>query len=154
MKCRLYEPEEFYDMEEDEKVKTNNDNVNEDVSFKYNNNITTKIPPKKILEKENIINENDYQNKLYSPIKLNTSDINTNKKSFYDPLYNYKKRTSLPVEKKDLNLNVWQVFKSAVGKDLSHFGVPVFFNEPLSSLQKFGECFQYAYLLNNASKER
>jgi hypothetical protein len=85
---------------------------------------------------------------------ISTSIQNRNSKNkFYDPLYDYPRRTSLPTKRKDLGLNVWKVFKSAVGKDLSRFGVPVFFNEPLSSLQKFCEPFQYAYLLNTAAKE-
>ena len=59
----------------------------------------------------------------------------------------------MPVKKLDHGFNVWKVFKSAVGKDLSRFGVPVYFNEPISSLQKFCEPFQYAHLLNTAAKE-
>ena len=74
-----------------------------------------------------------------------------NGKKFYDPLYDYPKRKTLPFPKKNIGLNVWSVFKSAVGKDLNRFAVPVFFNEPISSLQKFVEFFQYSYLLNNAA---
>ena len=117
---------------------------NKENKDKYNTNISIKM-------NNNIINNN-----LDLISKTNSKDYTLNlknKKKFYDPLYDYEKRTSLPSKKKDLGLNIWKVFKSAVGKDLSRFGVPVFFNEPLSALQRFCEPFQYAHLLNSASKE-
>jgi hypothetical protein len=52
-----------------------------------------------------------------------------------------------------MNLNVWSILKDAVGKDLSKFCVPVFFNEPLSMLQRLCENLQYAQLLNRAANE-
>ena len=130
--------EEFFEMDED--------NYNQENNFpnnKYNNtNISINM-------ENNKINNNIGQiNQLTT---INNSNIKNNK--FYDPLYDYPKRTSLPSKKTDHGFNVWKVFKSAVGKDLSRFGVPVFFNEPLSSLQKFCEPFQYAYLLNSAAQE-
>ena len=94
----------------------------------------------------------DYSNIISTSSKPN-KNINLTKNKYYDPLYDYPRRTSLPSKKIDLGLNVWKIFKSAVGKDLSRFGVPVYFNEPLSSLQKFCEPFQYAHLLNTAAKE-
>ena len=38
-----------------------------------------------------------------------------------------------------------------MGKDVNRFAVPVFFNEPLSMLQKLCENFQYAYVFNKAA---
>jgi hypothetical protein len=35
------------------------------------------------------------------------------------------------------------VIKDAVGKDLSRFCVPVYFNEPISMLQKVSEAMEY-----------
>ena len=134
--------EEFFEMDED--------NYNQENNFpnnKYNNtNISINMENNKI--NNNNIGQINQINQLTT---INNSNIKNNK--FYDPLYDYPKRTSLPSKKTDHGFNVWKVFKSAVGKDLSRFGVPVFFNEPLSSLQKFCEPFQYAYLLNSAAQE-
>ena len=169
--------EEFYDMEEEaddiENNFQNNNNkyqniiknpqnnyyINNTPGFNSNNNDKTRnhqnsninnnyIKNTSINSPNNIINTN------FSQITSLTKTININKRNkFYDPLYDYPKRTSLPVKKLDHGFNVWKVFKSAVGKDLSRFGVPVYFNEPISSLQKFCEPFQYAHLLNTAAKE-
>jgi len=133
--------EEFFEMDED--------NYNQENNFpnnKYNNtNISINM------ENNKINNNNNNIVQINQLTTINNSNIKNNK--FYDPLYDYPKRTSLPSKKTDHGFNVWKVFKSAVGKDLSRFGVPVFFNEPLSSLQKFCEPFQYAYLLNSAAQE-
>ena len=135
--------EEFFEMDED--------NYNQENNFpnnKYNNtNISINMENNKINNNINI----GQINQINQLTTINNSNIKNNK--FYDPLYDYPKRTSLPSKKTDHGFNVWKVFKSAVGKDLSRFGVPVFFNEPLSSLQKFCEPFQYAYLLNSAAQE-
>ena len=172
--------EEFYDMEEEPddiennfqnnnnnnnkyqniiKIPQNNYYINNTPGFNSNNNDNTRnhqnsninnnyIKNTSINSPNNIINTN------FSQITSLTKTININKRNkFYDPLYDYPKRTSLPVKKLDHGFNVWKVFKSAVGKDLSRFGVPVYFNEPISSLQKFCEPFQYAHLLNTAAKE-
>ena len=170
--------EEFYDMDEDNNYDSNNYTKSNQIQIntnkrklnnKYNNsnnynknnyNNNYKNNNYYNHKKENSNHINDFNNNVYPNQSLNmknyisTSLQNKNSKNkFYDPLYDYPRRTSLPAKKKDLGLNVWKVFKSAVGKDLSRFGVPVFFNEPLSSLQKFCEPFQYAYLLNTAAKE-
>ena len=169
--------EEFYDMDEysnsDEEDNNNNDNKllikknkkilnnisNNNDNHYYNtkgkeyNNININQNSNTFINKKNNISNNNYN--IISTTSFQNNDgisINT-KNKYYDPVYDYPRRTSLPSKKLDLGLNVWKVFKSAVGKDLSRFGVPVFFNEPISSLQKFCEPFQYAYLLNNAAKE-
>ncbi|PVU98704.1 hypothetical protein BB560_000576 [Smittium megazygosporum] len=62
-------------------------------------------------------------------------------------------RDSLPLSgNKKPSLNLWSIIKSAVGKDLSRISVPVFFNEPLSFLQRFTEDLEYSNLLDIASK--
>ena len=150
--------EEFYDMEDSDE--DNNDNIeiknNKKILNKNKNNIKEKeynINNIEIKNKFGNQNINIYNNKISTSLmQKNNINLKSNK-NYYDPLYDYPRRTSLPSKKLDLGLNVWKVFKSAVGKDLSHFGVPVFFNEPLSSLQRFCEPFQYAYLLNSAAKE-
>ena len=148
-----YSEEEFYEIEEDEN--DYNDNLINNTSNNIKNEINISESNNNILTKQGIINNNISINMSNNLINNNFGQINKiNKKNkFYDPLYDYPKRTSLPSKKLDLGFNIWKVFKSAVGKDLSRFGVPVFFNEPLSSLQKFCEPFQYAHLLNSAAKE-
>ena len=84
----------------------------------------------------------------------NNKKINKDKKGkYYDPLYEYEKRTSLPEKFKEVSINVFKILKDAIGKDLNHFAMPVTLNEPLSMLQKLCEKFQYADLLNKAAKE-
>jgi hypothetical protein len=162
--------EEFFDMEDDYNNEENNyekqiqTKTNNKKPNNYNNPNNIKEKEYNLNNKININNNNnnifsnesmkfkDYSNIISTSSKPNKS-IKLNKNKYYDPLYDYPRRTSLPSKKIDLGLNVWKIFKSAVGKDLSRFGVPVYFNEPLSSLQKFCEPFQYAHLLNTAAKE-
>ena len=103
-------------------------------------------------DEEIIMNNNDNKFKLSNPINLKKI-LPSFKKSFYDPLYNYKKRKSLPVACKKLNYNVWEILKGSIGKDINRFTVPIFLNEPISMLQKLCENFQYASLLNKAGYE-
>jgi oxysterol-binding protein 1 len=61
-------------------------------------------------------------------------------------------RLVLPALKSpDQKVSVWKVIKDAVGKDLSRFCVPVYFNEPISMLQKVSEMMEYEHLLAKAS---
>ena len=146
--------EEFYDMDEDFnneendfgnkiKIKTNNKILREKEYNNLNENKTHFYHKNGGINNYNLLNT-PFENKIFS------SKV---KGQYFDPLYEYSRRTSLPSKKIDLGYNIWKIFKGAVGKDLNRFGVPVFFNEPLSSLQKFCEPFQYAYLLNSAAKE-
>ena len=50
------------------------------------------------------------------------------------------------------NLSVWSFLKSAIGKDLSKVTLPVFFNEPLSMLQRMCEDIEYIELLSLAGR--
>ncbi|KAJ3140607.1 hypothetical protein HDU90_007909 [Geranomyces variabilis] len=62
-------------------------------------------------------------------------------------------RTSIPLDlsKPKPSLAVWSFLKSAIGKDLSKITLPVFFNEPLSMLQRMCEDIEYVELLSLAS---
>ena len=51
----------------------------------------------------------------------------------------------------DEKFSVWKVIKDAVGKDLSKFCVPVYFNEPISMVQKVSEAMDYEDLLCKAN---
>lgn len=54
-----------------------------------------------------------------------------------------------PVEK-EKGVSLWSMIKDNVGKDLSKVCLPVYFNEPISSLQKCCEDLEYSYLLDRA----
>ena len=50
--------------------------------------------------------------------------------------------------------NIWKVVKDSIGKELSKMAVPVYFNEPISFLQRFSEDMLYSDLLIAAAKCR
>lgn len=62
-----------------------------------------------------------------------------------------KRRRKLPdpVEK-EKGVSLWSMIKDNIGKDLTKVCLPVYFNEPLSSLQKCFEDVEYSYLLDRA----
>lgn len=49
--------------------------------------------------------------------------------------------------------SVWKILKDAIGKDLSKFCVPVYFNEPISMVQKVAEIMEYESTLKKADLE-
>uniref|UniRef100_A0ACD5Y5P6 Uncharacterized protein n=1 Tax=Avena sativa TaxID=4498 RepID=A0ACD5Y5P6_AVESA len=64
-----------------------------------------------------------------------------------------KRRDKLPEPKeKEKPIGLWSIIKENIGKDLSGVCLPVYFNEPLSSLQKCFEDLEYSYLVDNALK--
>jgi hypothetical protein len=58
-----------------------------------------------------------------------------------------EERKGLGALKQTTNISVWKILKDMIGKDLSKFCVPVYFNEPISMLQKVAETFDCEYLL-------
>lgn len=63
-------------------------------------------------------------------------------------------RTILPFLRDPNNRpSVFKILKDAIGKDLSRFCVPVYFNEPVSMVQKVAEIMQYENLLVSANLE-
>lgn len=54
---------------------------------------------------------------------------------------------SLPALKPNTNISVWKILKDMIGKDMTWFCVPVYFNEPITMLQKVAETFDGEYLL-------
>lgn len=68
--------------------------------------------------------------------------------------FNYpyvQRRKSLPEPKeKEKGVSLWSMIKDNIGKDLTKVCLPVYFNEPLSSLQKCFEDLEYSYLLDRA----
>lgn len=62
-----------------------------------------------------------------------------------------KRRKKLPEpHEKEKGVGLWSMIKDNIGKDLTKVCLPVFFNEPLSSLQRCFEEFEYSYLLDQA----
>ncbi|KAF2585752.1 hypothetical protein F2Q70_00034852 [Brassica cretica] len=51
---------------------------------------------------------------------------------------------------KEKAVSLWSMIKDNVGKDLTRVCLPVYFNEPISSLQKCFEDLEYSYLLDRA----
>lgn len=67
------------------------------------------------------------------------------------PSLQTKRRTRLPDPiEKEKGISLWSIIKDNVGKDLTRVCLPVYFNEPLSSLQKCFEDLEYSYLLDRA----
>ena len=60
-----------------------------------------------------------------------------------------RKKLPEPVEK-ERPVSLWSMIKDNVGKDLTRVCLPVYFNEPISSLQKCCEDLEYSYLLDRA----
>ncbi|KNE54947.1 hypothetical protein AMAG_00888 [Allomyces macrogynus ATCC 38327] len=63
-------------------------------------------------------------------------------------------RDNLPVDHALLKneVSLWSVLKNAIGKDLSRITLPVYFNEPISMLQRLCEEIEYSQLLDLAWK--
>lgn len=60
-----------------------------------------------------------------------------------------RKKLPDPIEK-EKGVSLWSMIKDNIGKDLTKICLPVYFNEPLSSLQKCFEDLEYSYLLDRA----
>ncbi|KAH7567849.1 hypothetical protein JRO89_XS07G0166400 [Xanthoceras sorbifolium] len=62
-----------------------------------------------------------------------------------------KRRKKLPdPAEKEKGVSLWSMIKDNIGKDLTKICLPVYFNEPLSSLQKCFEELEYSYLIDRA----
>ncbi|XP_057974155.1 oxysterol-binding protein-related protein 1C-like isoform X2 [Malania oleifera] len=60
-----------------------------------------------------------------------------------------RKKLPDPIEK-ERGVSLWSMIKDNIGKDLTKVCLPVYFNEPLSSLQKCFEDLEYSYLIDRA----
>ncbi|KAE8707975.1 Oxysterol-binding protein-related protein 1D [Hibiscus syriacus] len=65
------------------------------------------------------------------------------------PYMKRRKKLPNPVEK-EKGVSLWSMIKDNIGKDLTQVFLPVYFNEPLFSLQKCFEDLEYSYLLDRA----
>ncbi|XP_057359873.1 oxysterol-binding protein-related protein 6 isoform X5 [Manis pentadactyla] len=63
------------------------------------------------------------------------------------------RRTCLPAPCPDTsNINLWNILRNNIGKDLSKVSMPVELNEPLNTLQHLCEEMEYSELLDKASE--
>ncbi|KAK9758235.1 hypothetical protein RND81_01G216900 [Saponaria officinalis] len=67
------------------------------------------------------------------------------------PLVKRRKRLPDPKEK-EKGVSLWSMIKDNIGKDLTKVCLPVYFNEPISTLQKCFEELEYSYLLDRANE--
>lgn len=66
--------------------------------------------------------------------------------------YPLKNRKTLPRLSSDIPpISIWNIIKSAIGKDLTSIPVPVNFSEPISMLQRLCEDLEYSNLLRDAN---
>ena len=56
-----------------------------------------------------------------------------------------------PPQQREKSISLWSLIKEMVGKDLTRVCLPVYFNEPLSALQKSAEELEYSELLDAAA---
>lgn len=64
-------------------------------------------------------------------------------------------RDKLPVSRNpNQKINIWRVLKDTISQDLSKMAVPVYFNEPLSFLQRFTEDLTYSSILLKAAEAK
>jgi oxysterol-binding protein 1 len=62
------------------------------------------------------------------------------------------RRTRLPTPaQRERSVSLWSLIKEMVGKDLTRVCLPVYFNEPMSALQKTAEDLEYSELLDEAA---
>eukprot|EP00062_Callorhinchus_milii_P005904 gi/632945849/ref/XP_007888266.1/ PREDICTED: oxysterol-binding protein-related protein 6 isoform X2 [Callorhinchus milii] len=63
------------------------------------------------------------------------------------------RRTSLPAPSPDTSsINLWNILRNNIGKDLSKVSMPVELNEPLNTLQHLCEELEYSELLDKAAE--
>ncbi|XP_008238570.1 PREDICTED: oxysterol-binding protein-related protein 2A isoform X3 [Prunus mume] len=81
----------------------------------------------------------------------NVEEMQTEKEvpGYRYPHIERRKELPTPVEK-EKGVSLWSMIKDNVGKDLTRVCLPVYFNEPISSLQKCCEDLEYSYLLDRA----
>lgn len=82
---------------------------------------------------------------------INVEKMHTKKESQKSGYLNFERRTKLPDPiEKEKGVSLWSMIKDNVGKDLTRVCLPVYFNEPISSLQKCCEDMEYSFLLDQA----
>ncbi|KAJ6388849.1 hypothetical protein OIU77_027244 [Salix suchowensis] len=94
----------------------------------------------KYSEKHRRFNQLDNEERMHAEKRICSSGY---------PHIERRKKLPEPAEK-EKGVSLWSVIKDNVGKDLTRVCLPVYFNEPISSLQKCFEDLEYSYLLDRA----
>lgn len=83
--------------------------------------------------------------------QINEPEIDASIRSVGTNFPHVKRRKKLPDPiEKEKGVSLWSMIKDNIGKDLTKVCLPVYFNEPISSLQKCFEDLEYSYLLDRA----
>ncbi|KAK8950759.1 Oxysterol-binding protein-related protein 1A [Platanthera zijinensis] len=93
--------------------------------------------------------ETDSDDEEHFGISIIGHDPSENYAGFCYPYVKRRKKLPDPVEK-EKGVSLWSMIKDNIGKDLTKVCLPVYFNEPLSSLQRCFEDLEYSYLLDQA----
>ncbi|KAK4746002.1 hypothetical protein SAY87_012314 [Trapa incisa] len=104
-----------------------------------------------------VVMRNDNEENVQKTIFMqhdNTEKMNNSKGVCDTENLTFERRKKLPdpVEK-EKGVSLWSMIKDNVGKDLTRVCLPVYFNEPLSSLQKCFEDLEYSHILDQAYKD-
>ncbi|KAJ0753777.1 putative oxysterol-binding protein [Helianthus annuus] len=84
-------------------------------------------------------------------LQYNEPEIDASIRSVGTSFPRVKRRKKLPDPiEKEKGVSLWSMIKDNIGKDLTKVCLPVYFNEPISSLQKCFEDLEYSYLLDRA----
>uniref|UniRef100_A0A670I3N0 Oxysterol-binding protein n=1 Tax=Podarcis muralis TaxID=64176 RepID=A0A670I3N0_PODMU len=95
-------------------------------------------------------NEASDDESYISDVSDNISEDNT---SVADNISRNGRRTCLPTPCPDTsNINLWNILRNNIGKDLSKVSMPVELNEPLNTLQHLCEELEYSELLDKAAE--
>ncbi|XP_058089686.1 oxysterol-binding protein-related protein 1C-like isoform X2 [Magnolia sinica] len=86
---------------------------------------------------------------LYAIGFENGGDASIRSVGFNYPHVRRRKKLPDPIEK-EKGVSLWSMIKDNIGKDLTKVCLPVYFNEPLSSLQKCFEDLEYSFLIDRA----
>uniref|UniRef100_A0A803M599 PH domain-containing protein n=1 Tax=Chenopodium quinoa TaxID=63459 RepID=A0A803M599_CHEQI len=107
------------------------------------------------LETEKVDLENTVVDESQKQSKEQGATSRTKQDKSSDAVANFpyvKRRKKLPDPKeKEKGVSLWSMIKDNIGKDLTKVCLPVYFNEPISSLQKCFEELEYSYLLDRAN---
>lgn len=105
---------------------------------------------------DNSEDENDaffdtYEILTTSSIRSNESEETSSSPTIGSNYPHIDRRKKLPDPVgKETGISLWSIIKDNIGKDLTKVCLPVYFNEPISSLQKCFEDLEYSHLLDQA----
>uniref|UniRef100_A0A7N5ZSI8 Oxysterol-binding protein n=1 Tax=Anabas testudineus TaxID=64144 RepID=A0A7N5ZSI8_ANATE len=78
---------------------------------------------------------------------------NVSRQNFAGSAFRNGRRICLPAPCPDIsNINLWNILRNNIGKDLSKVSMPVELNEPLNTLQRMCEEMEYSELLDKAAE--